>query len=220
MMFRLFSKFIQLVFVEIRCSVNRKQFFVSAPDSSRLSVTGKTRPQSTAGHSSFFLTESLSSNKWSNRHKILAMAKLQRRAGFTLIEVMLTMSLLAILAVLSSPFYGRFIFSQEAPVVSDELRGSFAKAQLYSMAGKNASQWGVAMNGGNIILFQGSSFASRNQNFDEIFPVHSRVTVSGLSEVVFARSTGRPESRPTITIAGNGATETLTMNSEGVLEEQ
>ena len=142
------------------------------------------------------------------------------KKGFTLIEVMLTMSLLGILALLSSPFYGRFIFSQEVPVVYDELEGSFAKAQLYSMTGNNDAMWGVAVNGDNIILFQGTSFASRDQAFDETFVIHPRVTVSGLSEVVFARTTGRPDSQPTVTLSGNGTTESYTLNSEGVLAAQ
>lgn len=136
-----------------------------------------------------------------------------------MIEVLLTMALVAIIALLSSPFYGSFIFSQEVSVVRDELQGSFAKAQLYSMTGKNNSAWGVAVNGRNIILFQGTSFVSRDQSFDEMFSIHQSVIVSGVSEVVFAQTTGRPDNQPTIAIAGNSATETLTMNKEGVLEE-
>lgn len=143
----------------------------------------------------------------------------ESRRGFTLIEVMLTMALVGILALLSSPLYGNFIFSQEIPVVRDELQGSFAKAQLYSMTGKNVSPWGVAISDGEIILFQGSSFASRDQAFDETFAIHPRVTISGMSEVVFVQTTGRPDSQPTITVSGNDVTETFTMNSEGVLEE-
>lgn len=140
--------------------------------------------------------------------------------GFTLIEVLLTMALVAIIALLAAPFYGSFIFSQEVSVTRDELQGSFAKAQLYSITGKNNSPWGVAVDGGNIILFQGDSFASRDQGFDENFAIHSSVTISGMSEVVFAQTTGRPDNQPMIAIVGNGATETLTMNKEGVPEEQ
>lgn len=142
------------------------------------------------------------------------------RKGFTLIEVILTMAIVSIIALLASPFYGSFIFSQEVSVMRDELQGSFSKAQLYSMAGKNNSRWGVAVNDGKIILFQGNSFASRDQSFDENFAIHSSVTISGMDEVVFAKATGMPDNQPTIMIAGNGATETLTMNREGVLNGQ
>ena len=146
--------------------------------------------------------------------------KHKSKKGFTLIEVLLTMALVAIVAWLSSPFYGRFIFSQEVSVTHDELQGSFTKAQLYSMTGKNNSEWGVAVNDGQIILFQGNSFASRDQNFDEKFVIHSSVTISGMDEVVFARTTGGPDNQPMIAITGNGVTENITMNKEGVLETQ
>jgi hypothetical protein len=86
------------------------------------------------------------------------------------------------------------------------------------MTGKNNSEWGVAVNDGKIILFQGGSFASRDQNFDEKFAIHSSVTISGMDEVVFARMTGRPDNQSMITISGNGVTENITMNSEGVLQ--
>lgn len=145
---------------------------------------------------------------------------MEETAGFTLIEVMLVMALLAILAGLSSPFYGRFIFSQEVSVVRDELQGSFAKAQMYSMTGKDNSLWGVALSNGKITLFQGNSFAGRNQSVDESYVVHSRVTITGLTEVVFAHATGRPSVSPTITLSGNGSTEVIQMNSEGVLMVQ
>lgn len=138
--------------------------------------------------------------------------------GFTLIEVMLTMALVSVVALFAVPFYGNFIFSQEVSVVSDELRGSFAKAQLSSMTGKYNASFGVAVDNGNIILFQGDSFLSREQDQDETFVIHSRVSVSGVSEVIFAPITGRPDNQPTITVSGNGKTEVWTMNSEGVLE--
>ena len=139
--------------------------------------------------------------------------------GFTLLEVMLTMALLALVALSASPFYGNFIFSQEVSVVSDELRGSLAKAQFSSMTGKNDASFGVAIHDGHIVLFQGSSFLSRDQSLDEAFTIHPRVSISGMSEIVFAPVTGRPDHQPTITVSGNGKTEAWVMNSEGVLEE-
>lgn len=140
------------------------------------------------------------------------------RKGSTLIEVTLTMALLAIIFMTASPFYGRFVFSQEVAIARDELQGSFAKAQLLSMMGKNDTVWGVGVTSTQIILFQGNSFLSRDQSLDEAFDIHPRVTISGFSSVVFAR-TGRPDSTPTITLSGNGETKVLVMNSEGVLEE-
>ena len=142
-----------------------------------------------------------------------------KKNGFTLIEVMLTLALVSILASLSFPLSGYFLSPQEVAVVRDELQGSLSKAQLYSMTGKNGALFGVAVHDQAIVLFQGNSFATRDQAFDEVFPLHPRVTVSGLTEVVFARVTGEPDTEPTMTIAGNDTTETVTMNAEGILIE-
>ena len=141
------------------------------------------------------------------------------QTGFTLLEVMLTMALLSLIALSASPFYGNFIFSQEVSVISDELRGSLAKAQFSSMTGKNGSSFGVVIHEGRIILFQGGSFSSREQSFDEAFAIHPRVSISGMSEVVFEPVTGRPDHQPTITVSGNGKMEVWEMNSDGVVEE-
>jgi len=139
--------------------------------------------------------------------------------GFTLIEVMLTMSIVAIIAGFSSLFYGRFVFSQEVSVVQDELQGSFAKAQMYSMTGKDDALWGVTfrVSDNSIVLFRGDTFATRDETRDEIYNVGSKITVSGLDEILFARITGRPDNTPTITISGNGTTDVLSVNAEGVL---
>ncbi len=145
----------------------------------------------------------------------------QNQRGFSLIEVMLTMSLFAIVSLFAFPFYGDFIYKQEVAVTSAGLRGSLTKAQINSMQSKNASSWGVQVSDGNIILFRGDSFGGRDQNFDEVLTIHPKITVSGLGDgVVFARTTGRPTSTPTISVSGNEASETFTINSEGVWEAQ
>src|SRR5688572_24540787 len=95
--------------------------------------------------------------------------------GFTLLEIMLTMALFAIVAFLASPFYGNFMYKQELSVVSAELRGSLAKAQLNSMQSKNASAWSIWVDNGNIILFRGDSFGSRDQSFDQLIAIHPKI---------------------------------------------
>ncbi len=140
--------------------------------------------------------------------------------GFTLIEILLTMSLVAIVGLLSAPFYGRFIVSQEVGVALDELEGSLRKAQAYAMVGKNDARWGVSVDADRITLFQGDSYVGRNAAFDEVYDIQGGVVITGVGEVIFSRVTGRPDTTPTVTVSGNGVTEIFVMNSEGVLEKQ
>ena len=55
---------------------NKSNLLSLLSDSQALSATGKSSPQSTTGHSSFFQTESTSSNRESNRQKILLFVRL------------------------------------------------------------------------------------------------------------------------------------------------
>jgi hypothetical protein len=84
----------------------------------------------------------------------------------------------------------------------------------------NNSSWGVAYQSSKIILFQGASYTSRNPAFDEVFAVSPSVNISGLTEVVFQRKTGLPQTTPTITISSIGTTKVITINSQGVVELQ
>jgi len=147
-------------------------------------------------------------------------------SGFTFIEVILMVALMIFIGIIASPFYGNFLFGQEAKKTSAELRESFTKARSYSMMGKGNDQWGVALDAERIVLFKGGSFGGRDPVFDEVYPLHDLVTVTGLSEVVFERGTGAPSSQPTITITfyGNSDTptthtHTLTINAAGVVDE-
>jgi hypothetical protein len=89
---------------------------------------------------------------------------------------------------------------------------------MYSMMGKQNSTWGVAFNSSNeIVLFKGSSYASRTPVFDEKFKVNSPVSVTGLNEVIFSRITGTPSATLTISVTANTDTETIIVNSQGVV---
>ena len=147
-------------------------------------------------------------------------------SGFTYIEVLLSVALVLVISMTASPFYGNFLLGQEADTTSAELKSSFALARLYSMLGKGDGQWGVAFVNHRIILFQGSSYATRESAFDEVYKVHDLVSVSGFDEMVFSQRTGTPNIEPTITISLYGNSDTpvthqhvLLVNATGVVDE-
>lgn len=144
------------------------------------------------------------------------------RSGFTLIEVILTVALGVAVLSIKPLFSGNFFFSREVFVVQEELQGSFIKAQMYSIAGKDNDIWGVAFrpNERKIVLFRGNTFATRDQSRDEVYEVGPQVTLSGFNEVVFARVTGKPSSEPTIVLSGSGQQDTFSLNSEGIFSQE
>lgn len=139
--------------------------------------------------------------------------------AFTLIEVLLTVALLSIVVLVTSPFMGRFLFAQGLPIAVDELRGSLAKAREYSLLGKNGSQWGVFVSGQTITLFRGDSFASRDASFDETYDIPSQVTLVASDEVVFARVSGVPSTEASYIFSHDSETKNYSLNAAGVLGE-
>ncbi|MEI6326752.1 MAG: prepilin-type N-terminal cleavage/methylation domain-containing protein [Candidatus Roizmanbacteria bacterium] len=134
------------------------------------------------------------------------------RSGFTLIELILTMSIVLIIGSISGVFYSRFINQNAVSNISDQITEQMHKAQMYAMMGKNNSSWGVKLVGTSLTLFSSSSSA-----FDETFPVDPPVLVTGLTTVTFAKATGLPDSAPTINISGGGNDKVLVINSQGVI---
>lgn len=139
--------------------------------------------------------------------------------GFTIIELLLVVSIVAVISGLSVPFYGRFLTQNAVSNTVDQLVASFHKAQFYAMMSRksNASGWGVNFGSQTITLYQGATYASRNTALDETYTVNNNITVSGMSDVNFSRISGVPSSSVTVTITGNGNSKAVTLNAVGMV---
>lgn len=138
-----------------------------------------------------------------------------KRNGFTLTELLLVMALISIVTAMSAVFYSRFINQNAVLNTVDQLAGQMHKAQIYAMAGKQNSNWGVNYGSQTITLYSGNSYATRTSAFDETFIVNSTVAVGGLTDLNFVRITGNPNTSATITVSGNNEAKTITVNSQG-----
>lgn len=141
--------------------------------------------------------------------------------GFTLIELLLTVSIISIIGIMSTGFYARFFLQNAVANTADQITADLRKAQMYSMMGKynlTNTTWGVRYGSNTITLFLGSSYATRNAAFDEKYTVSPSVTVSGFTEIVFAKTTGLPIGgiTPTIVVSGGSSSRTITVNAQGV----
>ena len=68
------------------------------------------------------------------------------------------------------------------------------------------------------ILFEGETFASRTLSSDELFPLPSSVTVSGLLEVTYSRVDGIPSAEGDIIFTAlNGDQLRITVSADTVL---
>jgi prepilin-type N-terminal cleavage/methylation domain-containing protein len=141
-------------------------------------------------------------------------------AGFTLLEVSLAVSLIAILSVIILPvslsLYGRNALHVDLEQVSETLR----RAQLLAVASNGDSRWGIFLSTGMLTLFQGESYASRVSANDETVALVSRLSPSSMTEIVFSKIIGEPNGTGSIILMNDyNETRTLTINAKGVTNE-
>jgi hypothetical protein len=93
------------------------------------------------------------------------------------------------------------------------------RAEALSVAGRNDSPWGVAIATSSIVLFKGSSYASRDATYDDQYAGSLGFLVSGVTEVDFAKFTGLPNTTGTTTITDilNTISRTVYINGKGTL---
>jgi len=146
--------------------------------------------------------------------------------GFTLIELLLVIALMLLLGTMGTAFTSRFLTQNGVTNAQDQLVGDLRKAQMNAMMGKqrtnvtcNPCNWGVNYGGtaNTITLYLGNTFAGRNSAFDEKFSVNASISITGVTDVNFAKVTGLPNTTGTMTITGNGQTKTVTINSQGMV---
>jgi prepilin-type N-terminal cleavage/methylation domain-containing protein len=142
--------------------------------------------------------------------------KIQR--GFTLIEVLLAIVLISLLTAISIEAYYSLFYRNDLDVAKNQVAQALGRAASLSAASFRDSNWGVEISTNNVVIFKGITYAGRDQNYDEIYPIASSITPSGLSEVIFTKMTGLPQSTGTVTLtSANGDARNITINSKGTV---
>ncbi|MEK7184149.1 MAG: prepilin-type N-terminal cleavage/methylation domain-containing protein [Patescibacteria group bacterium] len=140
------------------------------------------------------------------------------RQGFTLLEVLLVVSIISVIAGFAIPVFQSFQVKNDLDIAANTIAASFRRAQTLATSSEGDSQWGVHIVTGSITLFQGTSFAARNAAYDEVFTVSATITPSGVGDVVFDRLTGEALSTGTVTLtASTGVVRTVAITSKGTV---
>ena len=138
--------------------------------------------------------------------------------GFTLVEMLLSVAIIAMMAGLSLPIYQSFQNRNELDITAQNLASAMRRAQTYSRGMSGDSQWGVAVQSGAITLFKGATYAGRDATYDEVSTVSSSTGVSGLGEISFAKLSGAPSTSGTVTFTNiNNETRVVSINAEGMV---
>lgn len=137
--------------------------------------------------------------------------------GFSLIEVLVVISLFTTLVTLA--LYASFSTTGRTSLKSevDELALLLTKARSNAMSAIDAESWGVCVWGTSLVLFSGSSYATRSH--EEFLATHSTITGidCGSGGILFTQLSGNTTDTTT-TVSLGGKTTTISTNHEGRVE--
>ncbi|MDO8571611.1 MAG: hypothetical protein Q7R79_02945 [bacterium] len=136
--------------------------------------------------------------------------------GVTLLETLLIVAAIAILAGIAFPVSQIFQTRNDLDVAATNTIQTLRRAQVLSQGVSSDSQWGVKAQSGQLTLFKGSSYASRDIASDELFDSAPSIIPSSLTEVVFQKLTGIPTATGTLLLTSStNETRTILINSKG-----
>ncbi len=123
------------------------------------------------------------------------------RSGFSLIEVLIVIGILAILAGIGMPLFRSYLVRNDLDRVKEQAVQGLGRAKLLAQSARGDSAWGFFVPAG--ILYKGISYSTRDPSFDELYPMPSTITISGsLLEVSYSKFEGKPSGTGTIILSG------------------
>lgn len=136
-------------------------------------------------------------------------------AAFTLIEILLAVALLSVVTMGALSVGQEFLNKSEMGNATSFITQTIRSAQANARVAKEDSAWGVYIDGNTITLFKGDSYALRDSTIDLPITWSDRLTVSGISEIVFSKYDAVPSTTGTISISGFDLLTEIELNSQG-----
>ena len=138
--------------------------------------------------------------------------------GFTLIEMILSLAVIAVIAGFSVPVLQSLQRRNDLKLATDMVYGNLRRAQILAKGAANDSAWGVHFDGNSIVVFSGTSYASRVSTSDETAQMSASVFATGTTDFIFNKLSGNLIATGTI-ILSNGLNESTTIyiNEKGTI---
>jgi prepilin-type N-terminal cleavage/methylation domain-containing protein len=142
--------------------------------------------------------------------------------AFSLIEILLVVAIFGVVVFASLPLIRGIVYQNDLEAASLIVVSTLRQAENSARNGLNDSVWGVRINYPNMILFQGSDYASRVTSYDLNYTLNSNLTFSGLVEVTYSKMNAIPTTTPSsvkyITITNlNNNSMIININEKGRL---
>lgn len=138
--------------------------------------------------------------------------------GFTLIEVLLSVTIISMMVGLSMPIFQSYQNRNEVELAAQNLAAALRRAQVYARSGSDDSQWGIQIQSNTVTLYKGAVFASRDTTYDETYTIPPTISVSGDATTVFAKLSGLPDAAGTTTLTSVSTdVRTVSINAKGMV---
>jgi prepilin-type N-terminal cleavage/methylation domain-containing protein len=121
-----------------------------------------------------------------------------RRSGFSLIELLIVIGILGTVTGMSVPLYRDYQIRNDLDLATEQVVQGLGRAKLLSQSAQDDSGWGFFVPAG--VLYKGSDYASRDEAYDETYPMPSTITKTGLMEVSYSKLQGDPSATGSITL--------------------
>ncbi|MEI8229599.1 MAG: hypothetical protein WCG83_00490 [Candidatus Peregrinibacteria bacterium] len=140
-----------------------------------------------------------------------------KRSGFTAVETLLTIGIIAVTSGIIAPLYRSYVVRSDLGIAVEQTMQALSRSQILSRSGLENATWGFAVAEG--VLFSGDGYPVRDVEFDESYPLPKSIRVSGLTEVTFQRVTGIPNQTGDIIFTSNWSLEQriLTVSADGTV---
>lgn len=148
-------------------------------------------------------------------------------AGFTLVELLVVISITLVILVAAAPLYGNLQVSSQLNDISSQIVQTLRIAREQSVARLNNVEHGLQLEVNRYILYQGPSYVLRDSTYDRVRVLDSALTLSWSlagagagGDVTFSKEFGVPNKTGVITITHEvSGIRSLRINSFGIIEE-
>lgn len=137
--------------------------------------------------------------------------------AFTLFEMMIVMAIMVMLVGVTAGLENRALQMQRAEAAAETLRLELIQARNAAMANTHDGPWGLQVQDAAFVEFHGSSYASRDQVWDEYLDYDAGVAVSGNRDYVFQSLSGTPIAQGQTDLADGSRVYHVKVNKYGAI---
>jgi type IV fimbrial biogenesis protein FimT len=128
----------------------------------------------------------------------------QNSRGFSFVEMMVSIGIISLLAVIASYSFGDNLKNKELITITDDIVATLELARSNAITGKGSTAYGVKFNSDSYIGFVGSSYISSNQSND-VNTISSKYTISNDipgadDKIVFSKVKGESNHSSSVTV--------------------